>query len=204
MSFKLKHYQKTIEKYLADGYIFSGVNSKQYFEKQVAMVHDVDHRVEYSLNFSKIEKEVGVKSSYFLRLHAKNYNMLSYSSLKVAESILEDGHDLGLHYEAGYCSDKNYENHIKKELDTLSNFLGTEIRTFNIHEPARTGVDIGSLLPEFNRCYNSTFFRDFKYLSDSGCRWREGCFSEHVGKWKKILVLTHPFWWYNETPSENY
>ena len=189
---------------MSHSYNFVGAQDKSLLEKQVVMVHDVDHKIEFCEKFSKIEKSVGIKSTYFLRLHAQNYNMLSFSSIKNAEDILKNGHEIGLHYEPGFIKSGDYESHIKEEMNILSKILDYEVTTFNIHEPARTGVDLGQVLESKNRCYNSDFFKSFKYLSDSSCRWREGCFSEHVNKWDKLLVLTHPFWWYHETPAENY
>ena len=203
MNFTLLHYEKTIKSYIDNGYFFGGTKDKPLDKKNIVMVHDVDHSIEFCKNFSEIEKKCGVKSTYFLRLHAKKYNMLSNSSLREAKSIIDNGHEIGLHYEPSFCK-SDYENHIKKEMSILSDFLNYEISVFNIHEPARTGINIGSILRKSNRCYNSEFFKNFKYISDSSCRWREGCFSEHVNKWQNILVLTHPFWWYNESPTENY
>jgi hypothetical protein len=203
LNFTLSHYEKTIKNYISSGYSFCGTKNKKDKNKIIAMTHDVDHSIDLCKNFSEIEKNCGIKSTYFLRLHAKKYNMLSNSSLKQAKSILENGHEIGLHYEPSFCN-SDYEKHIKKEMEILSNFLDYEITIFNIHEPARTGVDIGNILKNQNRCYNSDFFKNFKYISDSSCRWREGCFSKHINKWEKLLVLTHPFWWYNESPTENY
>jgi hypothetical protein len=65
-------------------------------------------------------------------------------------------------------------------------------------------VSLEKTLLKKNRCHNSSFFQEYKYLSDSSCNWREGCFSKHVGKYSHLLVLTHPIWWYNKSPAENY
>jgi len=203
LNFTLLHYKKTLKSYIDNGYSFHGTKNKISGKKNVVMVHDVDHSIEFCKNFSEIEKECGIKSTYFLRLHAKNYNMLSNSSLREAKNIIKNGHEIGLHYEPSFCN-AGYESHIKKELYILSSFLDYEVSVFNIHEPARTGINIGKILKNKNRCYNSNFFKNFKYLSDSSCRWREGCFSEHINKWDNLLVLTHPFWWYYESPTENY
>lgn len=204
MNFTLDHYKKTLEEYLTENYDFQTVNNITKSTKKIYMVHDVDHKIEFSKKFSEIEKSLGIKSTYFLRLHAQNYNMLSYSSIKVAEEILKNGHEIGLHYEPGFSKTSNHSENIVFDMDLLSRAVSSEVNTFNIHEPARTGVDLGRILEKNNRCYNSAFFENFKYISDSGCRWREGCFSEHINRWDQLLVLTHPFWWYYETPSENY
>ena len=43
-----------------------------------------------------------------------------------------------------------------------------------------------------------------KYLSDSSGHWREGHFAEWVDKVPVLQVLTHPFWWFETVPAENY
>ena len=52
--------------------------------------------------------------------------------------------------------------------------------------------------------YENRFFKDIKYLSDSGGRWREGHFNEWVNVENKLQVLTHPWWWFKKYPQENY
>jgi hypothetical protein len=37
--------------------------------------------------------------------------------------------------------------------------------------------------------------KNYKYISDSGMNWRESCFCNHIGKWDKMEILTHPEWW---------
>mgnify|MGYP003114939695 FL=1 len=212
--FTIRHYKNTLEKYKDEGYVFrdaitpwdggAGLPLADSC-KIIVLVHDVDHDISLCSNFLDAEKELGVISTYFLRLHARQYNMLSPASIEIAKKILNAGQQIGLHYEPSFCpQNASHEEHVNSELKILSNILGKEIKCFNIHEPVRTGIDIKDLIPEKNRCPNSSTFRDFKYLSDSSCRWREGCFSLHLNKWKKLLVCTHPLWWYKNSPTENY
>ena len=212
--FTITHYKNTLQKYKDEGYLFrdainpwDGGAGLVLAEscKTIVLVHDVDHDISLCYNFLNAETELGVIATYFLRLHARQYNMLSSDSIEVAKKILNAGQEIGLHYEASFCPrHTSHEDHINRELKILSNILEKEIKCFNIHEPVRTGVDVKNFIPEKNRCPTSSAFTDFKYLSDSSCRWREGCFSLHLNKWKKLLVNTHPIWWYKNSPTENY
>ena len=204
MSFLLSHYQSTLERFLVNGYRFCNLDLDLKSKKQFIMVHDVDHDIALTSNFSNIERDLEITATYFLRLHAVKYNMLSNPSIEVAKNLINNNHEVGLHYEPSFFRNKNHEECIRNELDLLSNILNYEVKYFNVHEPSRTQVNLSNILKEKNRCYNSSHLSNFKYISDSSCNWREGCFSEHVGKWDKLLVLTHPFWWYHETPTENY
>ena len=203
--FTINRYRKTIQEYKGAGYIFTGVGDNTTNPKNIVMVHDVDHDISLCDNLLSVEESTGIVSTYFLRLHAKSYNMLSRNSISIAKRILQNGSNLGLHYEPTFKpSSMDWQEHINTELKILSAVVGQEIEYFNLHEPTRTGTCLSSILPSKNRCYNSPHFEGYKYLSDSSCRWREGCFSEHVGRWNQLLVLTHPIWWYNDCPAENY
>lgn len=202
-SFTYKHYRKTIEDYLTNGYEvtdFSRVTSG----KQLILRHDVDMDLSLSDNMSMIEHDLSVPSIYFIRIHAKNYNALSVSSVKTMQKIASRGQEIGFHYEPTFTSNENHEEAILEGKALLEKIAGVDIRYYSLHEPARTGLDMKKVLPDMNRSFGVKFYEDFKYLSDSSARWREGCFSEHVNKWEKIIVLTHPFWWYNKSSGENY
>ena len=203
--FTLTHYAKTIENYLEAGYSFT-LADRTLSEKQVILSHDIDMDPSLVSKMSQAEDSVGVKSTYYFRVRSRNYNIFSQENITILRSLKDRGHGVGLHYEPPLRSvqEVDYSRDILSLLDFLSSNSGLNIQFFNIHEPSRTGIDLSKVLVENNRCYNSPFFSDFKYLSDSGARWREGCFSEHIGEWDEMLVLTHPFWWYNNSPGENY
>lgn len=207
-NFTIEHYKRATQSYIDYGYEFCDLIKEcdKDSKNKIIMFHDVDHDISLCKNFMTVEKDLGIKATYFLRLHAKSYNMLSNKSINFAKEILDNGGDIGLHYEPSFRPVRNvsYEHHINQEMEILATHIDKEVKIYNLHEPTRTGKDLTFCMPEKNRCYNSEFLQQYKYLSDSSCRWREGCFSEHVGKWSKILVLTHPIWWYNMCPSENY
>ncbi len=195
--FTYDHYKNTCLKYVDEGYKFSKLDDNRS-PKSIWMVHDCDSFIENAVNLSRLENEIGVKSTYFLRLRARAYNVFSPYTVNLCRTIIDAGHDVGLHYEP------INNMTIKDMMSLVSHVLDYPVRFFNIHEPARTGIDIKALLPLNNRCYNSKYFENVKYISDSGGRWREGCFSEHVNRWDQILVSTHPVWWYEQTPARNY
>ena len=207
-NFTLSHYADTINEYLDNEYKFTLMDrhlSKN--EKQIILSHDVDMDPTLVSKMSKVEDFLGVKSTYFFRTRSRKYNFFSHENICLMHDLVNRGHDIGIHYEPPFPQSELKESvilDIEKLFVFAKESTGLEITFFNVHEPARTGLDISAVLPEKNRCYNSSFFKNFKYLSDSSARWREGCFCEHVEKWNKLLVLTHPLWWYAKTPGENY
>lgn len=197
--FTYKHYLDTCQKYINENYVFrnlSHVNNQE--EKSIWMVHDCDSFLENALSLAKKENNINVKSTYFIRLGARAYNPFSEYYRHIITKIKKLDHDIGLHYEPSIGKS------VKDSIMLFSSLFDFEIKYFNIHEPARTKIDISKIMPKKNRCYNSNYFNKIKYISDSGGRWREGCFSEHINRWDQLLVSTHPVWWYEQTPARNY
>ena len=54
-------------------------------------------------------------------------------------------------------------------------------------------------IPGIINTYNTVFFRDFKYLSDSRRTWREPV-EDIIRKslYKRLQILVHPFWYYDK------
>ena len=84
MSFLLSHYKNTLERFLKEGYKVTDF-SKEINGRQLILRHDVDDDIMLIDNTSVIEKDLGVCSTYFVRLHAVKYNLLAYKSLKMME-----------------------------------------------------------------------------------------------------------------------
>ena len=199
--FTYDHYKDTCKKYMNSQYTFCTLDMPVNInKKQVYMVHDVDFDLDNAIELSKIESENNIVSTYFIRIGAKQYNIFNSSTQSKIKEILMHGNKIGFHYERVF-EELSVEEDLKKCKDIFKTILNIPILYFNIHEPARTGIDISNLLQNNNRCYNSNFFKNIKYISDSGSRWREGCFSNHINKHNNILVLTHPIWWYKNKPS---
>ena len=196
-SFTHHLYRNTLIEYLSQGYNITDF-SKTIDGKQLILRHDIDMDLDLAEPISEIESSVGATSIYFVRLHAKNYNALSLSSVRIMKKIAARGQEIGLHYEPTFTKNEDHE------LQILESITDLPIRYFSLHEPARSGINMSKILPNINRSYGAPIYDNFKYLSDSSARWREGCFSGHVNKWEKLIVLTHPFWWYNKTSGENY
>lgn len=203
MTFELKHYRNTLIAFKEAGYEITLSCTDNLAGKDLQLIHDVDFDPRLSLNLAKIESDVGAISTYFFRLRAVHYNLFSADTSSIIDQLIMMGHNVGLHYENSKYN-KTSEQDIVNSIDVMSKMMNHDVEFFNVHEPTRTGLDLRHFLPNKNRCYNSSFFDKYKYISDSGGRWREGCFSNFVNKHDKMLVLTHPLWWYENYPGENY
>ena len=71
-----------------------------------------------------------------------------------------------------------------------------------MHRPSPATLEADYDIPGIVNSYGKTFFRDFKYLSDSRRRWREPV--EEIirsGEQDRLHILTHAFW-YHDTEED--
>lgn len=172
----------------------------------IELVHDIDCPEENLIQMATIEASWHLSSKYFIRIHAKHYNPFSLKNIQTYKKLVGLGHELGLHFEPNLHEKDKIKETIEKQAMFLSFMLGVPIKYVSLHEPARFGTIDSSFVPDGLTlyCYNSDYYKDKKYISDSGGRWREGCMCNHLNKHKKIIILTHPWWWFENTSAENY
>lgn len=211
--FSLKYYNDSILSALKKNYIFTSCKNYDSLDiedsKVVLLRHDVDFNLENALNIAKIEKDLNITSTFFIRLHARNYNILEYKNFNIIKKIISMGHEIGLHFEPDFYINHNgcISKYIEIEVKFLSSLLNQKIIGASVHEPSRRGNIINNeVISKTSLKYESYLIpKTYKYISDSGGRWREGDLLEWVNKdINKLYVNTHPVWWYNQTPLENY
>ncbi len=213
-SFTHEHYESTLMEYLDAGYFVGGfreILQNPDKEKLMILRHDIDTSLDMAFNIAEIDHRCGIKSSFFIRVHATGYNPFTLSNYRLLKRMMQMGHEVGLHVEPS-IPDVLQEDPLQfcdRQKASLEAAIGRPIIGMSTHEPVRMGDPelIEKLVDRWGleyHAYEKRFFEDIKYISDSGARWREGCFSTWVDKVDKIQVLTHPFWWFKEISQENY
>jgi hypothetical protein len=174
--------------------------------------HDVDVSLKNAVRMAEIESEYGVVSTYFVALNSPYYNLLNDTQLERVRRIAELGHTIGFHIdERGRYIDP-YDS-LEEMLESVYEFLSPIIpieKVISFHMPSEYEFTTTTAIGDFVNAYSDRFNNDdsVKYLSDSGRRWREGCFHKHLDSpdHHSYQVLIHPVWW-NEThlaPEELY
>ncbi|MHA3725089.1 GCN5 family acetyltransferase [Leucobacter sp. HY1910] len=214
--YSLRSYSETLHAYLDAGYQITSFEG--YLQapaaKHMVLRHDIDNSIEQAMRVAQVDAAAGCSSTFFLRVHAKGYNLLSLSSLRIIAEMEQLGHEVQLHLEGGLC-DWLGGDHLEwadRQRAVFEAAVGRPLGGFSSHEPARMGgVEFAnSLLEHWSdsvayHAYEERFMMpNMKYLSDSSGRWREGHFGLWVGKEPLMQVLTHPFWWFERVPAENY
>lgn len=171
--------------------------------------HDVDFSVHRALALAQIEAEVDVRATYFLLLHSPFYNLLEDAVRDRAIAILELGHALGLHFDAGFYggidTSEELERRLGDERELLAATLGQQAGAFAFHMPEVTGTaeaDADEIADMVN-AGGRTLRERYSYVSDSNGYWRHRRLPEVIeaGEEERLHVLTHPGWWQREAMS---
>jgi len=123
--FTLTIYKKLLEKLLINGYSFQTLQDfiQQPIEKATILRHDVDRFPSNALVLGKIEKESGIRASYYFRFVQESYNEI------IIGQIADLGHEIGYHYEN--LSEMSKKNPQIKQIvaDFLINHRHTQTHT---------------------------------------------------------------------------
>jgi hypothetical protein len=184
------------------GYAFIGYEQAQDSPRFVIMRHDVDVDLNYATELAELEACHGVRSTYSLMLRNPLYNLLAPQSSKCLGKITGLGHQVGLHFELSAYPDLDGPallEAISHELSVLKDLAGAShvSKCITFHKPNPHILNTEISTDEFFSGYNRSFFRDIRYIADSGGTWREESMLELIRKAQapKIQFNSHPVWW---------
>lgn len=209
MEFTYKWYEQLIESAKNKGYLFCDYSNYKQLDKFIILRHDIDFSIKKAVEMAKIEKELGISSTYFILMFTNFYNIGGKEERYLINEIISLGHNVGLHFDdTVYCLEKdrrkfNYKKAIKQEADILSDIIGQQVKFMSMHRPDKITLDMNISVDGIINAYDNIFFDDkIKYVSDSRRQWREDV-DEIVTneKFNKLQVLVHPFWYYKNEIS---
>jgi hypothetical protein len=161
----------------------------------IILRHDIDFSLEFAFELSRIEKRNSILSTYYILLTSDLYNPFSQSSIYMIKRMINDGFEIGLHFDPtiyGHISAKKLEMKFRNEISILELAFDFKVQSFSYHKPSIHGVTTG--FDGIINAYNSEIFSDFCYLSDSMYSFRGKDPIEFTKKSETQLVqfLTHP------------
>jgi hypothetical protein len=159
------------------------ITFREYFENKsekyfCIIRHDVDRKAGNALKMAEIEKEKGIKASYYFRIKSSSFKP------DIINKIAEMGHEIGYHYENLSDTNGNYQdayNDFKIQLERFKE--NTEIKTISMHgRPFRKfdnrdlwkSVEGQKILKEngiYGEIYLDIDYSDILYISDTGRNW---------------------------------
>ena len=223
-SFKFDYYKKIFQSVLENDY--KVITLKEFFleeydkdSKILVNRIDVDIKIERLITICQIFKELNIKASIYLRLHAPDYNLLSIGNIQIIKDSISIGCEIGLHTElediGGYCNiDK--KRLLKNEMELFETIFNIKVygtashgdRTHhnNLEFWKKNSLSDFGLIYE---AYDEKLWNNCRYVSDSEwTQWKaydngkllendRRTPIEHLKDGCKVLhFLTHPESWY--------
>lgn len=166
--------------------------------------HDIDFSLDFAVQMAREEKALGVMATYFVMLTSNTYNLLSAASRRQIEEIMSLGHVVSLHFDPVVYDD--IDAGFRREADILAGITGRPLEIVSLHRPGAFLKDNNRPLPGVRHTYEDAYFRDIKYISDSGGAFKHGhpLESDAFHNGDPIHLLLHPIWWMTDpgTPSD--
>lgn len=197
--FTIRHYRQALAT-AKDRYEFRFFDQEPATEPHVLWRHDLDASVVRAASMAEVEKEMGVCTTYFLRLHSTFYNPLETETHSLICDIIRHGHQLGLHFEASFhhiTTQQTLEAALDSDRRVMEDWFGVEVAAFSFHNPQGDGM-LGFGSDKYAGMVNAygTRFKKYKYISDSNGYWRhDRLYDVLTDGPRRLHVLTHPEWW---------
>ena len=157
------------------------------------------NRVDIDLSLKKADRlrlifdKLKIKATFFVRLHAKEYNPFSFESFRILKKIRDSGHEIGYHSEVVDQSiiwDEDAETCLKKDIIILNTLLDINILGVASHG-GMTGLnnldfwktkkpsEFGLLYEAYDEEDDFNLFKTSFYISDSEwIKWK--CYNKGV------------------------
>lgn len=223
--FTFENIMRQYEAALGAGYII--VTCEKYFklkninavpEKCIVNRIDIDLSIKKAERLGEIFNKLGILGSFFIRLHASEYNPFSFENYRIIKNIISLGNEIGFHSEVIDQSaiwDEDTIDCLRRDIEIINRMFGIEIKGVASHG-GMTGLnnlefwkdkkasDFGLLYEAYDKQPGFDLFTNSFYISDSEwTRWKsynngelvEGdkrTFAEHlVDNHKLIYLLIH-------------
>lgn len=174
--FTIKKYILFLDNLIKQDYTFQTFSNfiKRPNEKSIVLRHDVDLLPENSLRFAKIQKEKGIKGTYYFRSIPESWDE------KIILEIHDLGHEVGYHYETMDLNKGDFDKawkHFVLDLEKLRKLVPVE--TICMHGSPKSKFNNLDLWQKYNyRClgiigepYLDVNFNKVLYFTDTGRMW---------------------------------
>lgn len=100
-SFKFDHFEYTFQEALRKDYQIITVKDyflKKYDENRKILINRIDVDVDCfrARRFAEIFNKLGIKGSFYFRLHG-SYNLFSFEIFNIVKEMVSNGHEVGIH-----------------------------------------------------------------------------------------------------------
>jgi hypothetical protein len=158
-------------------------------ERSVFMRHDVDCHLDGIIQFARLERELGCRSTWFVPV-TFNFNVLHKPNSDVLRELVAFGHNIGLHYDPLVTRTRE---DLRRQIRVLENASGFKVRSVTSHKPGslESKVDTSDWRVPIHS----------EYVSDSGRRWRDDRLMRLTHDQTSFMLLTHVEHWMSADQS---
>jgi hypothetical protein len=134
----------------------------------IILRQDIDLDVYPSYDAYRIQKKLGIKSSFYVLTTSETYNPRSPRIRRMLREMAEDGFEIGLHFDPmvyGRASRKVMQSKVDFEAGIIEEITGEPVLSIALHNPSLLGE-----YPKFDgyiNAYDREIFSDENYISDS-------------------------------------
>jgi hypothetical protein len=180
---------------------------------------DIDYSIKKAKRLIDIFNRLDIRTTFFLRLHAPEYNPFSFENYKIIKYLIDSGHELGYHSEIidqAAIWKEDAEKCLLRDIEVINRMFKIQVKGVASHG-GMTGLnnldfwkdkkasDFGLLYEAYDHQPEFNLFQESFYVSDSEwTRWK--CYNkgkllqddrrsiaEHAKDKHSILhILIHP------------
>lgn len=202
-TFSLALYREILTDALQLGFEFQTFS--QYLQapvkKTVLLRHDVDVNLEWALRMARVERELDIRSTYFVRIHSTRYNLFDRHNYRYLHELKQMGFEIGVHQEVSSFAANSADAILllKREKTVIETILGCAVNGVATHIPKSNILRLTpEVIKEAGFVYSpgaEIFNRNAIFVSDSNNHWKPYTFTEAIRKCEKVLANVHPVWW---------
>lgn len=185
---------------------------------------DIDLSVKKADRLREIYDRLEIKATFFVRLHASEYNPFSFENYRILKAIRDSGHEIGYHSEVideAAIWNESASDCLSRDIDILARMLDIKVLGTASHGGMtglnnldfwsdRTPEEFGLLYEGYQNSDTFQLFKNSLYISDSEwLKWKcydrgnlvEGdrrSVSEHLRDNPRLIyLLVHPESYYD-------
>ncbi len=172
------------------------ITCKEYVEwkkvsaqKEKVLVNrvDVDFSIKKAARLADIFARLKIHATFFIRLHAPEYNPFSFEGYRIIKRLINEGHEIGYHSEVvdeSVIWNEDAVSCLKRDIDVMNRMFNIEISGVASHGGMtgnnnldfwknRKPSDFGLLYEAYDTQPEFNLFHACRYVSDSEwTRWK--------------------------------
>lgn len=164
------------------------ISCLDYFKKkdglsELTLVNrvDIDFSVKKTERLLDVFNQLSIKATFFVRLHAPEYNPFSFENYRILKQIRDTGHEIGYHSEIidqATIWNENAADCLRRDIYVLNKMLDIQIEGIASHGgntglnnldfwSTHTASDFGLKYEAYDRSDAFGLFHKSRYISDS-------------------------------------